>query len=312
MKFLQEFSKSLAELTGINQTPILLITYSIIALIILDLITKGIIFLNNQLIKNERNLYIFNKKVKITKLIITTIVLLFIWEAQIKNIITLISFISAAATLALRDVILNFFAGLFISIKKPFKVEDRIEIRDVVGSIIGDVVNINTLNFEILEVNNKEDGEQSTGIIIQIPNSKIFTDPIKNYTKGFKYIWNELEVKIKLNCNLEQNKKVLYDIVNSNDIVKRIPKKMKDQLTTVIGNYRIYYNNLEPIIYTKLTENYVKLTIRFLAHPKKSRHIESQIWNEIYENAKNKKLDLYTTESINNEETKKEDSSDSK
>ena len=38
MKFLQEFSKSLAELTGINQTPILLITYSIIALIILDLI----------------------------------------------------------------------------------------------------------------------------------------------------------------------------------------------------------------------------------------------------------------------------------
>jgi len=123
----------------------------------------------------------------------------------------------------------------------------------------------------------------------------VFTDPIKNYTKAFKYVWNELKVKINLNADLPQNKKILYNIVTNNDIVKRIPKKMKDQLTNVIGNYRIYYNNLEPIIYTKLTEDYVELTIRYLAHPKKSRHIESQIWNQIYENAKAGNLDLYTT-----------------
>lgn len=295
MNFLEEFSKTLSDISGISQTPILLITYSIISIIIIELISKGIIFLNTQLIENERNLYIFNKKVKIVKLILITIILLFIWEKQIKDIITLVSFISAATALALRDVILNFFAGIFISIKKPFKIEDRIEIRDIVGNIIGDVVNINTLNFEILEVKDKEEGEQSTGIIIQIPNSKVFTDPIKNYTKAFKYVWNELKVKINLNADLPQNKKILYNIVTNNDIVKRIPKKMKDQLTNVIGNYRIYYNNLEPIIYTKLTEDYVELTIRYLAHPKKSRHIESQIWNQIYENAKAGNLDLYTT-----------------
>ena len=71
---------------------------------------------------------------------------------------------------------------------------------------------------------------------------------------------------------------------------------MKDQLNEAIGNYRIYYNNLEPIIYTKLTEECVILTIRYLAHPKKARHIESQIWNKIYEEAQNKKLDLYKKE----------------
>lgn len=298
MNFLQEFSKILSELTGISKTPILLTTYSIIAIIIIDLLTRGITFLNTQLNKNERNLYLFNKKTRIAKFIITTLILLFIWEKQLGNIITFISFIGAAATLAMRDVILNLFAGIVISIKKPFKIEDRIEIKDTVGSIIGDVVNTNTLSFEILEVNGKDEGEQSTGIIVQIPNSKIFTDPIKNYTKAFKYIWNELEVKVKLNSNLEQNKKTLYDIVKSNDIVKRIPKKMKDQLNDAVGDYRIYYNNLEPIIYTKLTEDYVNLTIRYLAHPKKSRHIESQIWNKIYENAKEGNLDLYTTNEI--------------
>lgn len=309
MNFLQEFSKILSELTGISKTPILLTTYSIIAIIIIDLLTRGITFLNTQLNKNERNLYLFNKKTRIAKFIITTLILLFIWEKQLGNIITFISFIGAAATLAMRDVILNLFAGIVISIKKPFKIEDRIEIKDTVGSIIGDVVNTNTLSFEILEVNGKDEGEQSTGIIVQIPNSKIFTDPIKNYTKAFKYIWNELEVKVKLNSNLEQNKKTLYDIVKSNDIVKRIPKKMKDQLNDAVGDYRIYYNNLEPIIYTKLTEDYVNLTIRYLAHPKKSRHIESQIWNKIYENAKEGNLDLYTTNEIEKKEETKKDSS---
>ena len=75
---------------------------------------------------------------------------------------------------------------------------------------------------------------------------------------------------------------------------------MKDQLNEVVGDYRIYYNNLDPIIYTTVTEDYVLLTIRYLSHPKKSRFIESQIWNKIYENAKENNLDLYTTETIIN------------
>ena len=171
--------------------------------------------------------------------------------------------------------------------------EDRIELNTSSKSIMGDVININTLTFEILEITDKEKGEQSTGIIIEIPNSTIFTNPIKNYTKAFKYIWSELEVNIDLKADLEKNKKVLYDIVNSNDIVKKIPNKMKKELNQAIGNYRIYYNNLEPIIYTKVNKECITLTIRYLAHPKKARNIESTIWNNIYKMEKDKKLDLY-------------------
>lgn len=304
MNFFKDFSKTLSEMTGISSEPILLITYSIIAIIVIDLIAKGLMFLNTQFNKNERRLYLFNKKTKIIKLLITVFILLFIWENKIPNVITFISFISAAATFAIRDIILNFFAGLFITIKKPFKIEDRIEIRDVVGTIIGDVVNINTLNFEILEVKNKEEGEQSTGIIIQIPNSKIFTDPIKNYTKAFKYIWSELEVKIRLDGDIEKAKEILYSIVKNNDVLNKIPRKMKKELNEAVGDYRIYYNNLEPIIYTKLSEEYMALTIRYLSHPKKSRYVESTIWNQIYEKAKSNELDLYTKEPINKNENK--------
>ena len=289
---MNEYINNITNFLGIKDETLNLIIYSILAILIITLISKIAILINLKTNKNEKKLYTFNKKTKIAKLLLTMIVLLIIWEKQLTNIITFISFIGAAATLAMRDIIINFLAGIYITISKPFKLEDRIE----VGTTIGDVVNINSLNFEILEVAKKEDGEQSTGIIVQVPNSKVFTEEIKNYTKAFKYIWSELSVKIKLDSDLVKNKKTLYDIVNSNDIVKKIPKKMKVQLNEAIGDYRIYYNNLEPIIYTKLSEEYVTLTIRYLAHPKKARHIESQIWNKIYEEAQNKKLDLYKKE----------------
>lgn len=292
MEYLKKFSENLSNITGISSSPILLIVYSITAIVVISLIARGLIFLNTQFNKNSKKLYIFNKKVRIFKIILTFVILFLIWEKQIQNVLTFISVVGAAATLALRDIVSNFFAGIYIQLYKPFRLEDRIE----VNGQIGDVINLTSLSFEILEVSHKNQGEQSTGIIVRIPNSKIFTEQIKNYTKAFKYIWNELTVKIKYSGDLKENKKVLYEIVNENDIVKNIPRKMQKELNNAIGNYRIYYNNLEPIIYTDLTEDYVNLTIRYLAHPKKARHIESQIWNKIYEKAREGKLDLYTNE----------------
>lgn len=290
MNFFETISKALSNLTGINYTLILLIFYSIITILIMDLLSALITHLNNKFNKNEKKRFLFNKKTHILKIVITILLLLFVWEKQIQNIMTFISFLTAAITLALKDIIINFFAGIYISISKPLRIEDRIEI----DGMTGDVVNISSLNFEILEVSTKDEGEQSTGIIVQIPNCKIFTEPIKNYTKAFKYIWSELTIKLDHKADLEKSKKILYEIVNNNDIVKTIPKKMKTQLNDVIGNYRIYYNNLEPIIYTKLNEECIELTIRYLAHPKKARNIENQIWNKIYEEAKKDKLKLYT------------------
>ncbi len=126
MQYFEKFSKNLSNITGISQTPIELFVYSIIAIIIIDLLYRGIIFLNNTLNRNGKKLYRINKKTRIVKFIITFVVLFLIWEKQIQSIITFLSIIGAAATLALRDIISNFFAGIYIQLYKPFRLEDRI------------------------------------------------------------------------------------------------------------------------------------------------------------------------------------------
>ena len=118
---------------------------------------------------------------------------------------------------------------------------------------------------------------------MHIPNSLIFSNPLKNYNKGFKYIWDEITIRIDINNNIELAKKEILKIVKNNTTIKEIPKKMKLELKNSISTYRIYYNNFEPIIYTKIEEDKCLLTIRYLIHPKKQRNIESNIYSKIIE-----------------------------
>jgi small-conductance mechanosensitive channel len=231
----------------------------------------------------------YKKKINLMSNTIILIAIFFIWESHLGNLITVISFISVGATIALREIIFNFFSGIYIKIKKPFRLEDRIEI----GENKGDVVNISTLNFEILEIGDEINGDQSTGKIIHLPNSLIFTVPLTNYVKAFKYIWTEITVKIPLDADLRESKKVLYKIVNNNQVVKRIPQKMRNQISSASLDYRIYFNKFDPIIYTKVVDMHTELYIRYLVHPKKARNVEDEIWCSILNAYKNGEIVLY-------------------
>jgi len=239
--------------------------------------------------KDNKKEYLYTQKFKLIINIIKVCILFLFWGKYIKTILTFISVISAAFTIALRDLVFNFFSGLYIKIAKPFEIEDRIQIEEYKG----DVINIKSMNFEILEVNNVDFKGQSTGIIIHLPNSIIFKSPLKNFNKGFKYIWDEINVNVPLESDLKKAKSTIYKIVNSNDIIKNIPPKMKNQINNISNNYRIYYNKYEPIIYTKIVEDHIELQIRYLVHPKKARYVESTIWNNIIKSYKKKEIELY-------------------
>lgn len=289
MKIFHDVCKYLSKVTSIEELYLYLLLSTATVLFVFFCIKKLGTFIFRKHLTGRRE-FIFNQMFKVVLNVIQIVVLLFIWDDYIKDLMTLISVVSAAMTIALRELILNFFCGLYIQMKKPFKVEDRIE----VDGIKGDVMNISVLDFEVLEISNKDDRGQSTGIVVTFPNSVVFSKPLKNLTKGFKYIWDEITVNVKLDCDLSSNKQTLYKIVNELEVVKNIPKKMKEQINSINTENRIYFNQYNPIIYTKLVDNHVELTIRYLMHPKKSRFVESVIWNKIYLAYKEGNIDLFT------------------
>lgn len=278
----------ISHLTSIDKIYCILIIKTISFFLILTIIKKvGVKILKK--IKDSKKEYLYIQKYKLLINMTKLIVFLLLWGKYLESFITLISLISAGFTIALRDLIFNFFSGIYIKIKKPFEIEDRIEINNYKG----DVININTLSFEVLEVNNQNFIGQSTGVITHLPNSLIFNHPLRNYNKAFKYIWNEMTFRVPLKCNLSKTKGVIYKIVNSNEVIKNIPPKMKNQINNSTSDYRIYYNQYEPIIYTQIVENHIELTVRYLIHPKKARYINSVISNKVLEAYQNGEIELY-------------------
>ena len=287
MKYLEDFSFWIQAKTGLDGELFLTFLLTLLSFLFFKIIK--ICLKNILMVFEQKRAFRYYQITNIILTLINVIIIFVLWDKYLDNIITIISFVSAALTLALRELIFNFFAGIYIKMKKPFVVEDRIE----VNGIKGDVINISSLNFEILEVDNNGNSSQSTGIAITIPNSFALTTPIKNEDKNFKYIWSEIVVKTTLDANVEETKKKLLEIITQNEVVKRIPKKMQNEMEDISLDYRIYYNKLDPIVYMKVVDSHMEFSIRYLVHPKKNRYVEDDVWSKILKLHNNHDITLY-------------------
>lgn len=286
MKYVDKINKIISSVTGMEGPYANLIIDTLLIIIFVKIVQKVSYFFFGKIFKKNKTRFNFRKKVSFVCNIFLVFIIIIIWEDFLLKFITLFSFVTAAVAYSLRDTIINFFAGIYIRLAKPFQVEDRI----MICNHIGDVVNISNLSFEVLEVNS--DTFQSTGSIVHIPNSKVISEPLINYVKVFKYVWNETEVKISIDSDIKKVKGILYSIVNNNDIIKSIPGKMINELNNN-SSYRIYYNKLEPIIYTDIKDKYVSMNIRYLVHPKKKRNVINEINNQLLKLNEERKISLY-------------------
>ena len=289
MEYITEFSAYLGRITGIDSEYIKLTLLTILIFFVFGVIKSIIKKIYSNLPVNDKKKFFRNRKIRIILTAISFILVFLLWGEKLSGLITFISLISAGLTIAVREIIFNFFAGIYINITRPFEIEDRIEIDDVMG----DVISKHALGFEILEIGKRVYGEQSTGRIIHIPNSYIFTKTLKNYTKVFKYIWDEIKVDVPLDADIKKTEEILYEIVFDNETLKEIPKKMEDAVDEAILEYRIYYNNLDPIIYIKIERSHIEMYIRYLVNPKKARDVQNEINMRIMEEYQKGNLSLY-------------------
>ena len=289
MNIIQDISQYLGKTFGFYSEYVELFILTTLIFIVFGILKAIVRALYSRADVSNKKKYFRNRMLKIALNIISIILVILLWGHRISGMVTIISFLSAGIAIAVKEIIFDFFAGVYINMKKIFELEDRVEI----NGIKGDVVNIRSLGFEVLEVGDRVHAEQSTGRIIHIPNSFVFLYTLKNYTKAFKYIWDEITVKVPLDADIEKTKEVLYDIVNSNEILETIPKKMEDAVADVTVEYRIYYNYLDPIIYTEIVDSHVELYIRYIVHPKKSRIVEDEIYLKILEEYKKGNIKLY-------------------
>lgn len=251
------------------------LTISILLLVLVVILINVIVRTLFKRISATNVFYKSRKAVYYTASFIYIISMVFLWIDFAGSFSTYIGLLSAGIAIALKDIFSNLAAWLFILIRRPFSVGDRI----LIQGQRGDVIDVRLFQFSLIELSSPEDGEQSTGRMVDIPNHYVFLYPIVNYVKGFKYIWNEIKVEITFESDWRVAKNEFEKIVDRHTL--HFTDKAEQEIKAAARRYMIYYKNFTPIVYTDVRASGVLLTLRYLCSPKAKRQTVNDIWEDI-------------------------------
>jgi small-conductance mechanosensitive channel len=240
--------------------------------------------------------YIWQKSLSYIIVFLSIILISALWVKAFESVGTYLGLVSAGLAIALKDLVTNIAGWVFIIIRRPFTLGDRVQI----GNSTGDVIDIRAFQFSLMEIGNWVDADQSTGRVIHIPNGKIFTETQANYSKGFQHIWNEIPVLLTFESNWEKAKAIMKKIANKH--AEHLSEEAKKRIKEASRKFMIFYTTLTPTVYTSVKDSGVLLTVRYLCEPRRRRGSEQVIWEDILrEFAKNSDIDFaYPTQRFYN------------
>ena len=212
--------------------------------------------------------------------------ILSIWFDDPTRLTTAAGLVTAGLAFALQQVV-TAFAGYFVILRgKTFTVGDRI----TMGGVRGDVVALGFIQTTIMEMGQPNSvqaadpamwvhSRQFTGRIVTVSNSQIFAEPIYNYTRDFPYIWEEVQIPITYTADRARAEQIMLEATRKHALTEQ---KIGAQATEYIERlYHVHPLDLEPAVYYRLTDNWLELTVRFLAGSHGVRVVKDAISRDI-------------------------------
>jgi small-conductance mechanosensitive channel len=275
MQIVSTIERWLETVLGLSPGVQLDLLQSILAVVILVSLRHLVLRFVHRRTEDIRLHYRARKVTAYAAALLAVVIMARIWFQGFREISTYLGLLSAGIAIALKDLVASIAGWAYLLWRRPFEVGDRIQI----GEHAGDVIDIRLFRFTLMEIGNWVEGDQSTGRAIHIPNSRVITDVIANYTRGFEYLWNELPVMVTFESNWERAKKILEEIAGSRG--ERTRKAAEESARRAARKALVHFRILTPRVWTSVGDSGVVLTIRYLCEPRARRSTAEELWEEI-------------------------------
>jgi small-conductance mechanosensitive channel len=223
------------------------------------------------------NFYRNRQVLSIVLTVISAGVILVLWARLFHNKGTFFGLLAAGLAVALREPLLSVAGRISISAGRMYAVGDRIELDRMAGDVIG----IGFFYTRMLEIGNWMHADQATGRTVLFSNSRVYQHAVFNYTQNFAYIWDELVIPVTYASDLAEASRILIEA--GKKFTEPFIQIAEQDVTRMRESYLVPNVTFQPTIFTKVTSNYVELTMRYIVDPRLRRGTNSQLYSHIFE-----------------------------
>lgn len=190
--------------------------------------------------------------------------------------------LSLVVGLAVQTPFTSLMGWVYIIVRAPYRVGDRIRI----GDATGDVIDVGYLDTTLWEFGGQYlSTDHPSGRVIRFPNSEVLSSAVYNYSWPlFPYIWNEITFHVAYNSDLEFISTVMREVAEA---------EIGEAMRTRIRTYRELLahtpvNELEvrehPSVVFRVNQNtWIDASVRYLVEPREAGRVKTRLIQKMLE-----------------------------
>ncbi|MEY2539840.1 MAG: hypothetical protein QOG67_3580 [Verrucomicrobiota bacterium] len=189
---------------------------------------------------------------------------------------------SVIVGLAVQTPMTSFIGWIFLLVRHPYRVGDRIKIDDATG----DVIDVGYLDTTLWEFGGQYlSTDHPSGRIIKFPNSKVLNSMVWNYSWPlFPYIWNEIKFQIAYQSDLKFVAETMQRIVEEEigqEMIERVGVYRDLLARTPVDELEVREH---PRVIFRVDEvSWIDAIVRYLVAPREAGTIKTRLIPKLLE-----------------------------
>jgi small-conductance mechanosensitive channel len=194
------------------------------------------------------------------------------WYAAVASL----GLISLVLGFALQTPITSFIGWVYILVREPYRVGDRIQI----GDATGDVIDVTYLDTTLWEVGGPYlSSDHPSGRIIKFPNANVLTTAVCNYSwPVFPYVWNEIRLQVAYNSDFAFVEQVMREAAEEElgeAMIERVRTFREVLAKTPVDELQV---NERPSVLFRINPNtWVDAIVRYVVDPRHAGSVKSRL-----------------------------------
>ena len=257
--------------------------YSVVGVV---LIWKGFRLLELKLVPRFEygdQRYRVRKMVTTVAYIIIFIFITVLFADRLKHLGFAGGLLGAGIVVALQDVVSSLGGFLAIGFSNLYRVGDRIQVNDTKG----DVVDISVMRTTVMETGNWVSGDLYNGRIVRIPNSSVLKGLVFNYTQAFRYVWDEIKIRLTTESDQWHAREMLLRV--GKETVNDYLAEAQDAWKQIVDNYRVENLFLEPMVTLQAGSGALEFSLSYIVDYTRRTIVKDRLFTKIVDEVANSK-----------------------